>query len=250
MKSVNILFYLAFFCLTFTNAQTADEIIDKYVETIGGQEAWNNVNSLTISGLAKQGGSDFPFKFIILKDGRSVIYVDMPGQTIVYEAFDGETLWETNMQNMHAEARPQEESDNYKCSAKDFLLNGLLDYKAKGYKAEFIEKTEFEGTECYKIKLTKKPLTVENKKVDDIHYFYIDTESQVPIASETTVGYGEAKGAKEETIMSDYQEVKEGVFMPFTTIEKYNGQTALQLFYKTVTINETVDESIFKMPKQ
>ena len=49
-----------------------------------------------------------------------------------------------------------------------------MDYKSKGYSAELIGKETFDGTETFKIKLTKEPKTIDGKKEDDITFYFFD----------------------------------------------------------------------------
>ncbi len=90
---------------------------------------------------------------------------------------------------------------------------------------------------------------VEGKEEENTEIYYFDTENSVPIASESLVKSGPAKGATSQTIMTDYQEV-DGLILAHTIIEKFNGQTGLKMAYKTIEFNSVVDESIFKMPKE
>ncbi len=249
MKTLKLLSTLFIFCFALiTTAQTAEEIVDTYIENIGGEDAWNKVESVKITGVGKQGGQDYPFVATYMKDGRSNITIELPGTSMVYQAFDGETAWGMNFQSQKAEALDSETSSNIKSEAKD-NVEVFLNYKDKGYTVELLETTTWEGTEVYKIKLTKTPMLVDGKEEENTEIYYFDTENNVPIASEAVVKSGPAKGATAQTVMTDYQEVN-GLFLAHTIIEKYNGQTGLEMIFNTVEFNTDVDESIFKMPKE
>ncbi|WP_400078829.1 outer membrane lipoprotein-sorting protein [Winogradskyella sp. R77965] len=249
MKTLKLLSALFFFCIALTTtAQTAEEIVDTYIENIGGQDAWNKVESVKITGIGKQGGQDYPFVATFMKDGRSNITIEIPGASMVYQAFDGETAWGMNFQTQKAEALDSESSLNMKSESKD-NVEIFLNYKEKGYSVDLLEKTTWEGTEVNKIKLTKTPMMVDGKEEENTEIYYFDTENNVPIASEAVVKSGPAKGATAQTIMTDYQEV-DGLYLAHTLIEKFNGQTQLEMVYKTVEFNTEVDDSIFKMPKE
>ena len=248
MKTLKLLSVLFIFCLTLTaTAQSAEEIVNTYIETIGGEDAWNKIESVKITGVGKQGGQDYPFVATFMKDGRSNITIELPGTSMVYQAFDGETAWGMNFQSQKAEALDSEASLNMKNDSKD-NVEIFLNYKEKGYTVEFLEKTTLDGTEVNKIKLTKTPMIVDGKEEENTEIYYFDTENNVPIASESVVKSGPAKGATSQTIMTDYQEV-DGLYLAHTIIEKFNGQTGLEMIYKTVEFNAEIDDSIFKMPK-
>lgn len=250
MKTLKLLGALVIFCFALTtNAQTAEEIVDTFIENIGGNEAWSNIESMQVIGVGRQQGVDYPFVATMLKDGRTLIDVDLQGTSFIVEAFDGENAWSMNFQTQKAEASDSETSMNYKNEARDQIPNAFFNYKKKGYKVELVGKDTWEGTEVFKLKLIKKPMMVDGVSEENIDMYYFDTENFVPIASETVVKSGPAKGATAQTVMSDYQEV-EGVYMPFTVTEKLNGQVSIEMIYKEVKFNLDVDESIFVMPKE
>jgi outer membrane lipoprotein-sorting protein len=139
---------------------------------------------------------------------------------------------------MKAEKMESEMVENIKQEAGDYP-DPLIDYKAKGYTAEYLGKETKEGTECYKVKLTKKPQMVDGQKVDNIVFYYFDTENNVPILTESEVKSGPAKGQMSVTTMSDYQEV-DGMYFPFSM-----NQGGQPMKIKKVTLNPTVDPSAF-----
>jgi hypothetical protein len=250
MKTFKLLCALLIFSFALTsNAQSAEEIVDTYIENIGGNEAWSKIESIKITGIGRQQGVDYPFVATMMKDGRSVIDVDLQGTSFIVEAFDGENAWSMNFQTQKAEASDSETSANYKNEAQDVMPDAFANYKKKGYKLELLGKETWEGTEVFKIKLIKKPVLVDGKEEENVSIYFFDTENYVPLASESVVMSGPAKGATQQSVMSDYQEV-DGLYLPFTTIEKFNGQVQLEMLYKKVEFNTVIDESIFVMPKE
>ena len=108
-----------------------------------------------------------------------------------------------------------------------FLLGACkTDSPKKSKKSPIIE--TIDGVETHKIKLTKEPHTVDGQKVDDVVFYYFDTESNVPIAMEVELKSGPAKGQMYRTTMSDYQEV-EGLYFAFTTTESIGQQEIITI---------------------
>lgn len=247
MKKI-LLFVIAIATSISIQGQTVDEIIDNYLENIGGKEAWSKVTNMQAQGIGKQGGVNYPFTAIYTKEGKAHVSVDLQGRQFVVEAFDGETSWAMNFQTQKAEAADSETSLNYKRTAKDNFPDAFLNYKEKGYKAELLGKEEFDGTESFKIKLTKNTMLVDGKEEENIEIYYFDTENFVPIAVESTVMSGQGKGAKSQVILSDYQE-SDGLYMPYTNTTKFNGQVVFEMSMKTVKFNVEIDDKIFKMPE-
>jgi hypothetical protein len=117
-----------------------------------------------MTALGKQGAMEFPMTIIQLKDGRQMSSITFQGKVIKQGVYDGSTLWSHNFTNMKAEKSDAEATENYKQDIGEFP-DPFLNYKERGLKAELIGKEKVDGTETFKIKLTKKPI-----KVDGTHY--------------------------------------------------------------------------------
>lgn len=249
MKTLNTL--LAILCIalgTTIHAQTADEIIDGYLETIGGADNLKKLQGIKFTGKGIQQGQEFPGYMVMLKNGKQMQAYEIQGKTMKDNVFDGNTLWSTNFQNLKAEKASSEQTNNFKLDANDFP-DPFIDYKEKGYVVELLGKETVDGVETQKIKLTKEPHTIEGQKVDDILFYYFDVESNVPIAMEVELKSGPGKGQMYRTTMSDYQEV-EGLYFPFTTTEYIGQQEIITISLDAVELNPEIDENLFNFPEE
>ncbi|WP_396172239.1 outer membrane lipoprotein-sorting protein [Flavobacterium sp.] len=240
MKNLGIVFSILLLVIgsNAAVAQTADEIINTYIKNIGGAEKFKSLTGTKMEMNVNYQGMEIPVELVQLRDGKMYLKVNFQGQEITQMAFDGTTAWSTNFMTMKAEKMESEMVENIKQEAGDYP-DPLIDYKAKGYTAEYLGKETKEGTECYKVKLTKKPQMVDGQKVDNIVFYYFDTENNVPILTESEVKSGPAKGQMSVTTMSDYQEV-DGMYFPFSM-----NQGGQPMKIKKVTLNPTVDPSAF-----
>jgi outer membrane lipoprotein-sorting protein len=228
-------------------AQSVDEIIKKYFENTGGLSKWKALNGLKISAKVNQQGMEIPIEIIQLKDGRQCTSVSFQGMEFKQGVFDGSTLWSTNFMNMKAERSDAEATENFKQEIGDFP-DPFLNYKERGLKAELVGKETIEGTECYKIKLTKKPIKVDGIPTENILFYYFDTENYVPLLMESEVKTGQAKGMTQQITWSDYQEV-DGLMMPFSMSQGYKGVGSQALTITAYQLNPKVDDAMFKFPE-
>ena len=104
-----------------------------------------------------------------------------------------------------------------------------------------------EGTDCYKLKLTKKPIMVDGKEEEDFSYYYFDKENSIVIMQKQTGKKGQMKDITVETLMSDYQEV-DGIYFAFTMSQKVNGQEIFSMTMDKVELNAPVDAKVFAFP--
>ncbi|MEN1785109.1 MAG: outer membrane lipoprotein-sorting protein [Bacteroidota bacterium] len=228
-------------------AQTVEEILTNYFENTGGLENWQQLEGIHGYGKGRQGGQEFPGQMVQLKNGKQMQKYSVQGKEFFQGVFDGETLWSTNFLNMKAEKSSSEETANFKLEANDFP-DSFLNWKEKGYTVELMGTESMEGTDTYKIKLVKEPVTVDGEQVDDISFYYFDTENYVPIAMETEIKSGPAKGKTVKVVMSDYQEV-DGLYFAFSTTQYLGEQPMLSIQMDSLQLNPKVDDSLFAFPE-
>ena len=96
-------------------AQSVDDILNKYFETIGGKAKLEALNGVKISAKINQGGMEIPLDIIQLKDGKQVTNINFQGKVIKQGAYDGTTMWSHNFMNMKAEKSDAEATENYYC---------------------------------------------------------------------------------------------------------------------------------------
>ena len=230
-------------------AVTVDEVITGSFENTGGVEAWSKLKGIKLSGEGMQGPMKFPLEVAQLSDGRTYTEVSIQGKTLRQQVFDGQTLWNTNMMTMKAEKMSAEQIENFKLNAGDFPSD-LLNYKKKGYKAELLGTEEMDGSQVHKVMLTKKPMTIDGKKVDTVVYYYFDAESFVTLAMESEMKEGQGKGMVMQTKFSDYEEVN-GIYFPYSLSQGVKGgQPFFTMQFKNIELNPTIKDSEFAFPKQ
>lgn len=225
---------------------TVDEILDGYFENTGGKDAWMSLKGIKMTAKVNNGGMEIPLEIVKLSDGRSYTRISLQGTDFFQGVFDGETLWGTNFQSMKAEKSDKEATDNFKLDSNDFP-DSFLNYKEKGYTVELLGTETIDGAETYKVKLTKEPRMLDGKEVEDVTYYFFDTEAFVPIAQESTIKQGPNAGQIGLATMSDYQEV-DGLYFPFSLTQGVKGGQSQPLSFESIELNPEVDENVFDFP--
>lgn len=247
MKKISLL--LIFVGYVFlSNAQSAEEIINKYLQNLGGIEKLSAIKAIKMSAKVEQMGMSIPIEMINTVDGKMIVKGEFQGMSFTQMAFDGSTSWSTNFMTMKAEKSDSEDSENMKRQAGDFITP-LLNYDKKGYVLEKIGEDMAEGVNCFKLKLTKKPMLEEGKEVPNVEFYYIDKENFVPVMVETEITSGEMKGKISQTLYSDYQEVS-GVYFPFSMTSRIKDVGGQTIPFDKVEINPTIDEKVFAFPSE
>lgn len=228
-------------------AQTADEILANYWENTGGLENFKKLEGIKMTAKVTQQGMEIPLEIVQLKDGRQMTIINFQGQEIKQGVYDGEVLWSTNFMTMKAEKSDAETTENFKLNTNDFP-DSFIDYKEKGYTVELIGTESFDGTETYKIKLVREPVTVDGVQEEDISFYFFETENFVPIAMQTEGKFGQMKGMTQEVTMSDYQEV-DGLYFPFSMTQGIKDGQSQPFMIESIELNPEVTDEAFAFPE-
>ena len=248
MKKLNYLLLttlLLFFSFSI-NAQTADEIIENYIENTGGADNWAKVKSVKMNITVSQMGMEIPIEQYLSSE-KTYSKISIQGQEIKQGVFDGETLWSTNFMSMKAEKSDQEDVDNIKNELGEFP-DPFLNYKEKGFSVELMGTETVDGSDAFKVKLTKKPMLVDGEEVPNVSIYYFDSENFVPIMVHEEVMSGPGKGMIMESKMSDYQEV-EGLYLPFSMTQGVKDQPGQPITINSIELNPSLNDSEFEFPE-
>ena len=242
LTAVALLFFVA------GQAQTADEIIAKYFENTGGLAKWKALEGMKMTAKINQGGMEIPLEIIQLKDGRQASKATVQGKEIMQGVYDGKTLWSHNFMNMKAEKSDAEATENFKLDIGEFP-DLFLTYKERGLKVELLGKEKVDGTETFKLKVTKKPIKVDGKETENVVYYYFDAENFVPLMFESEIKSGPGKGQIGQNKMSDYQDV-DGLMVPFSLAQgAKGGPSQPPLTVTKIELNPKVDAKLFAYPE-
>ncbi len=217
------------------SAQTADEIVGKYVAAIGGKDAISQVKSLSMETSVQVMGTDAPGTTTIVDGVGYKSETDFNGQKII-QCLTDKGGWMVNPMAGAADATPMPD-DQYKARKDDIYVGGqLYDYAAKGSKVEMFGK----DGDAYKLKLTTK---------DNVEAIYVIDPKTFLVASVMTKGDMQGQPVDVTTKLSDYRKTDVGYMVPYAMDIDLGGQFSLTITVKKVELNKTIDPAIFDMPK-
>jgi outer membrane lipoprotein-sorting protein len=220
-------------------AQTADEIVNKHIEALGGKDKLASIKTVyTEYDMEVMGQSVSGVTWLV--NGKAYKNeVDFGGQKIV-QCFTDKGGWGINpmMGQTSAEAMP---ADQAKIGQGQLDVGGpLFNYAAKGNSIELVGKDTLNGKSAFKLKLKSKE-AVET-------FFWIDPATYYILKSTVKANAG---GMDVETSLafSNYKKTDYGFVMPSNTeISMAQGLT-LNVTNKKTEINKEIDMKVFEMPK-
>ncbi|MFN0082943.1 MAG: hypothetical protein ACKVOM_10545 [Ferruginibacter sp.] len=148
---------LLFVCLAFTGmnvfAQTADEIVAKHVEAMGGAAKLSSLNSAKLTGSMSVQGTDVAMT--VTKAQAKGVRMDMEVMgTSNYQLANNEKGF-VFMPIMGMSEPKEMEADQLNSFKSQFDVQGaLFNYKEKGTKVEYVGTEKVDGADAYNIKLT------------------------------------------------------------------------------------------------
>ena len=213
-------------------AQTADDIIGKYVDAIGGKDKLGQMKSVYTEATVNVMGSDNPASTTLLVGKGYRSEAEINGSKII-QCYTDKGGWSINPFAGVTDAAPMPD-DQYQAGKDDIWVGGsLLNYKANGYTAELLHK---DGNN-YPVKITA------GKQVTT---YFIDANTSLLNKITSTVSV-QGQATDVTTAYSNYQKTDFGYLAPYK-IDVDLGQIQLAYTVKSIAVNKDVDPKIFDMP--
>src|SRR5882724_10898235 len=221
------------------SAQTAEDIVNKYIKTVGGMDKIQAVKTLKRVGKFTGGGG---FEAKVVQENKRPDLVreefSLQGMTGI-NAWDGKSGWKIEPWNGKKDPEALGEGE-MKSILEDSDFDGpLVNYQKKGNKVEFAGMDKFEGTDTFKLKVT-----IAN---GDTYIYYLDTDYYVPIKIDTR---RTIRGAEREfeTALGDYKQVG-GWYLPYSIESNVKGSSdKSKVVYEKIEANVPIDDKRFEKP--
>ena len=230
MKKVLLSIFVLVASVISLSAQTAEEVINKYVTAIGGADKWSKIQSLKVEGQIEVQGIAIPFTMQAIHMKGMRVDAEFQGSKII-DITTPTKGWSQNplMGKTSLEAITEDELKT-KLDELD-VQDEFVNYKEKGSTVEYLGKEEEEGTSYHKLKLVSKN---GNEKV-----YFFDLTTGLIYKEESTVKQ-QGQEIKQAVKYLDYQTLENGIKMAFKS-----DMGMMMMVTKKVTINPTVDAAIF-----
>ncbi|MEO5569349.1 MAG: hypothetical protein ABIT08_16530 [Bacteroidia bacterium] len=222
-----------------TQAQSAEEIVSKYMEFSGGEKAWKKIKTIVTTGEYKYGGMSFLFTSFSKAPDLYKYEASLNGVSYV-QSYNGKQGWKID--GFSKETKPTELTGNEAVKMANEagveLESPFINYIKKGNVIEYEGTDTIDSQPCFRIRLILKDNETET------YYFSCDNfELVMKRAVSKNV---EMKNALIDIYYSDYRTIS-GIKIPFTSISKVEGQTILTTTVEKVEINVPLKDSTFQL---
>lgn len=225
------LFIIALVMVQSAQAQTADDIIDKYINALGGKAKLVTLNSVKMTGSLNVQGTDVAVTITKLHNVgvRSDFEVMGTSNYQIIAVNKGVTFMP--VQGMSSPTDMTE--DQIKAGQTQLDVQSvLLDYKTKGTTVELAGTEKIGDEDNYKLKITFKNGVVTN-------YFIGSKNFRLNKSSGKRNVNGE--DVEVETTFTNYKQNADGYWFAYT-----NGTMQGEINFDKIETNIKVEESIFK----
>jgi len=230
-----ILFAILSLAFVSTNAQTVDDVIQKYSKAMGGLPAFKAIKTMKTTGTITTQGVDLALTSQIINGKAVRTDVQAMGQSVINAYKDGKG-WKINPfagVTTVTDMTPEELID---FKSQSMIASQLMDYKARGHKVELQGQEDVEAIKTYKIKLT-------NKDDNKVTTYFISVADNTIIKSVSTRQI-QGQEIEIETFYSDIKDFN-GLKFPMLRTQKMQGQVFQEIKIANIEFNVPVDEKIF-----
>lgn len=241
MKNIVLLvvFVLGLVFMQFVQAQTADDIINKYIDARGGKDKLKSLTSVYMEGSRQIMGNEVIVKVTTVQDKLFRTDFEL-GATTGFTIVTPTEGWSfIPMQSPKVEPIPADRLKGMQGQLD--ILGPLVDYAAKGNKVTLQGKETVDGKEAYKIQV----ILAGGKEI----FYFIDAETDLVIQTrQQSPVRGNNPTQELITNYSDYKSF-DGIMFPQTISVPGSGMMGGTTTFEKIVVNKTIDESQFKPTK-
>jgi hypothetical protein len=224
----------AMFTLTYAQAQTVDEIVNKHVEAMGGAEKLKSVTTVVMERSLAVQGMEIPSKSIIVVGKALRSESTIMGNSMV-QVVNGDKGWKIMPSMLGGSGEPEDMAAE---EIKPLLgqldpFGTLFNYQEKGNKVELIGKEKVDKKDVFHLKVTTKEGIESDQYLDANTYLLYKATSKV-------------SGQEGELIFSNYETI-EGIKFA-NTLDITSPMGAFTMITTKTILNGSVDESVFAKP--
>jgi outer membrane lipoprotein-sorting protein len=219
------------------SALTAEEMIDRYYDAIGGVEKYTSLQTMTVTGKVQVMGMELPFTMSTKRPNKLHIASEFQGAKIV-QLFDGEHGWMINPMMGTTEPQPMPEIQEKGFKVQADMDGPLIDWQKKGYTLEVLPDDEVEGTPVHRLRVgAGEGITIT---------MCFDQDSFLLIKQTTKLKQDDAE-FEQDTFMSDYRDI-EGRLVPMAWEQRMGGDVQSNMVMESVVFDAPVDDALFTAP--
>ncbi|MCI0695280.1 hypothetical protein L0337_25140 [candidate division KSB1 bacterium] len=213
---------------TLGSTPTVDQILDKYVDAIGGKVAVEKIMTRVMNGSVVVPAGSAPLQIYEMAPNKAYRMVDSPVAGISENGFNGAVAWTNNRRGLREMSGPEVESFK-----REYNVHRELRLKSFYPHMVVKGKEKIGDRDAYTIEATSADGTAEK--------LYFDAQGWLLIRWDVTV-----RGTTVQTVYEDFREV-DGIKLPFT-LRRSRPDFSWTERFDEIQHNLPIDEAKFDVP--
>ena len=238
------LFVVFLSIISYSYAQTVDEIVAKHIEAIGGYQNWKKIKNIEEKNLLHMtiNGNTIEQTSLILDDKCILNSLSFNGEEIIFGIYEEKKGWFKTPLTMGGTGKPENMADSLvieNCKYLD-LQDILFDYKEKGFTIELINVAANDTNKTAELRLTHCLGDVTTLIIDLQTFYILKSISNVKVID---------KFQEADILFSDFRNI-EGLIIPFKkeTIGILGGRMIIET--QSIKLNLNINEDYFRKPSK
>lgn len=211
---------------------SALDIIDRYIEALGGREKLQNIGSLKMKMSMNMQGMNMKLTRLQQSPDKFAMIIMMQGNVVQRQVINGDRGITTGMQGSQ-----EITGDDLEKMKLEVTLNPELQYNELGFDMKLTSVENVNGEKAYKVILT-------NPYGNKIINFY-NVASGLKVKSQQTMENSQMGTIQQTTYYKDYKEVN-GYLFPHSLTQEINEQT-MEIKVEEIEINPKIDDQVFEI---
>lgn len=229
MKNLMMFLILIFLLVAaqISKAETADEIVERYLEALGGKQKLLSLSTVKMEGMLSVQGIEVALTITAKQQIGMRTDIAVPGMGEGYQIMNTTKGW--SFMPFQGQTEPTEvtaEEFNNGQSSLD-IQGSLLNYKEKGSIIEVIGKENVDGAPCHKLKITTKS--------GKMSIYFIDANTYLRVKAISITAEKES-----ETTYSDFRKNADGFMYPYSQTNERG-----TIIFTSIETNKAVEDKIF-----
>jgi hypothetical protein len=220
--------------------QTVADVVARYLDAIGGEQALKDVKTLRLTGKHREQGFEIDMEIVWRRPDVRRVNWRLSPQMEGAEGFDGTVPWEVNHKSGKAEALTGAQADAARRGAE--FDESFVDAQAKGTQVVLVGRETLDGRAANHLRVTLADGWVKD--------YYLDAETGLIVALKKAMPiHGAGKPISSITRYKEYRRVG-NLLYPYA-FEETNAETGAWLSsdaWTRVELNPDLAESTLRAP--
>lgn len=222
-------------------AQSAEAVLERYVEVTGGKAAYEKVKSVTMLGTMeiKGQGVKGEMRSYRVDGGKYYTLVDLPGIGKQEDGSNGSVAWDKTVLGPRIKTGVEKFLASCATAAMSEYGRGALEKDSCYAKTELVGEEIVDGKPAFRLRMTPKEGKPEEQFYDKATGLLIKTKMVMP----SPMG-----DVPIVAIVNEYREV-DGIKTPVKLTNEM-GAVSMVMSFSSVKFNETIPEAMFALPPE